>query len=75
MSMKIKLSEKPGKTDGTRETQIKEEMELDIEILEPTNECQSMSWVYWRRGSEIASMERRQDSLEQKMHPGCPQLF
>ena len=47
MSMKIKLSEKPGKTDGTRETQIKEEeMELDKEILEPTNECQSTSWVH-----------------------------
>ena len=38
MLMKIKPSEKPGKTDGTRETQIKGEMELDIEILEPTNE-------------------------------------
>jgi hypothetical protein len=37
MSMKIKPSEKPGKTDGTRETQIKEEMELDIERLEPTS--------------------------------------
>ena len=33
MSMKIKPSEKPRKTDGTRETQIKEEMELDIETL------------------------------------------
>jgi hypothetical protein len=52
MSMKIKLSEKPGKTDGTRETQIKEEMELDMEILEPTNECQSTSWVYWRRDAQ-----------------------
>ena len=38
MSMKIEPSEKPGKTDGTRETQIKEEMELDIERLEPINE-------------------------------------
>lgn len=37
MSMKIKPSEKPGKADGTRETQIKEEMELDIERLEPTS--------------------------------------
>ena len=27
-------------------------MELDIEILEPTNECQSMSWVYWRRDAQ-----------------------
>jgi hypothetical protein len=35
MWMKIKPSESPGKTDGTRETQIKEEMELDIEKLEP----------------------------------------
>jgi hypothetical protein len=38
MSMKIEPSEKPGKTDWTRETQIKEEMELDIERLEPINE-------------------------------------
>jgi len=36
--MKIEPSEKPGKTDGTREMQIKEEMELDIERLEPINE-------------------------------------
>jgi replication fork clamp-binding protein CrfC len=54
MSMKIKPSEKPGKTDGTRETLIKEEMELDIEtlIVEPTNECRSTSWVYWRRDAQ-----------------------
>ena len=40
MLMKIKASVKPGKTDGTRETQINEdsEMGLDIERLEPTNE-------------------------------------
>ena len=28
-----------------------------------------------KRCSEIENMERRQDLLEQTMHPGCPQLF